>query len=443
MAVTIITPDRHALLLISQDLKKRLESFMCLVSQITHDHDESVQIMKKRVLMLGWEYPPIINGGLGIACQGLARALCSHVELTLYLPVSANQRDGQIKLIDLESHSNNLNEQLQTLSNIIQIPADLAPYQQETHRGTIDKNELYGSDLRKKVLRYTKQATSLAQNHDFDLIHAHDWMTFFAGLEIQQLSGKPLVLHIHSLQYDRAGPLFKDWIYQAEQKAMQVADLVITVSSYTAQIAHQHYGIEKSKLKPIHNGAEALEPFRASKPFREKLVLFLGRLTAQKGPELFLDIASKVLEQTPDVTFVMAGQGEKLSGLIQYGAYHNLGDRLHFTGFLNRDEIHQLLAKTDVYCMPSVSEPFGLSALEAAQFGIPAVISRQSGVSEVLQQARKADYWDTQAMAEHITELVTNPEAHALASKASFEDAVACTWKRAANEVLRQYAELV
>jgi len=389
--------------------------------------------------MLGWEYPPLINGGLGVACQGLARALAPLVDLTIILPIAPVSSQDPVMFKDLKSERSAGVRELQTFATVREVPAALHPYVDQTPDHDAWSPDLYGPDLGKKVIDYAHRASALALETEFDLIHAHDWMTFLAGLEIKARTRKPLVLHLHSLQFDRAGPACKNWIYEIEKIAMQSADLVIPVSRYTARIAHQFYGISPEKIHPVHNGVEPVQPFRSEKPFPEKLVLFLGRLAAQKGPELFLEIAAKVLSQTCDVTFAMAGSGEKLAGLIEYGTYHDLGDRLHFTGFLERDEVHRLLSMTDVYCMPSVSEPFGLSALEAAQFGIPAVISRQSGVAEVLSNARIADYWDTDAMARHIVELVTDSSAHDIASKASLQDQKACTWERAAHQVFDLY----
>jgi len=220
-----------------------------------------------------------------------------------------------------------------------------------------------------------------------------------------------------------------------------MADLVIPVSQYTGTICTGHYGIDSTKVHFVHNGADTVETYRSDSPFKDGLVLFLGRLTGQKGPEFFLEIAAKVLEKNPNVFFVMAGTGERMRQLIEHGAYRNVGDRLHFTGFLDKEKVNQLLSMTDVYCMPSVSEPFGLSAIEAAQFGIPAVISKQSGVAEVLTRARKADYWDVELMAEHIHELLTDADAREEAVRISLEDQQNCTWEAAAGKVINLYQE--
>jgi glycosyltransferase involved in cell wall biosynthesis len=222
---------------------------------------------------------------------------------------------------------------------------------------------------------------------------------------------------------------------------MQAADLVIPVSRYTGTICTGHYGIDPAKVHYVHNGADPVEVYHSDSPFKHGLVLFLGRLTGQKGPRFFLEIAAKVLEKNPGVYFVMAGTGERMRELIEYGAFRDVGDRLHFTGFLNKEKVNKLLSMTDVYCMPSVSEPFGLSAIEAAQYGIPAVISKQSGVAEVLTHALSADFWDVDLMAEHITSLLTDPEARKTAVEHSLQDQQNCTWEAAAGRVVDLYRE--
>ena len=424
--------------------------------------------------MLGWEFPPLINGGLGIACLGMGRAMAKHVDLTFILPqTDPSYIVEQVNLVGLNQLTEKdftdmqRTDELRSFAEVELINADLQPYIDAELKGreelttsgeTIISHEkteqwkedtglamfsnsgsLYGEDVNARVVAYARAVAALAEGRDFDVVHAHDWMTFLAGMEIKARTGKPLVLHVHSLSYDRGGPEARGWIYDIEKNAMEAADLIIPVSNYTGTICSGHYGIDAKKIHAVHNGAEEVDAFREEKPFPEKLVLFLGRVTGQKGPRFFLEIAAKVLEKNRDVRFVMAGTGERLKELIEYGAFRDVGDRLHFTGFLNREKVNSLLSMTDVYCMPSVSEPFGLSALEAVQFDIPAVISKQSGVAEVLVHARMADYWDVDLMAEHISELLTDEEAHADAVAASKEDQVNCTWDKAAERITDLY----
>jgi glycogen(starch) synthase len=425
-----------------------------------------------RVLKLGWEFPPLINGGLGVACLGLSKALSKYVDLTVVVPKSAP--DAEFDGFDLRGLNNLAIEDLKTVegkyryesfAQVRNVPVFLDPYEtgetsleileetpggeiqfSETTRKQLDSfkiGELYGPDLGNKVIEFSKIAAKLAMLEEFDVIHAHDWMTFLAGVEVKKATGKPLVVQIHATQYDRAGADARGWIYDIEKYGMEQADRVIPVSRYTGDIVIGHYGIDAKKVRPVHNGADPVDVFITKKKFPEKLVLFLGRLTAQKGPEFFLEIASKVLEKNRDVRFVVAGTGEKLRPLIETGAFRGLGGHFHFTGFLNKEKVNDLLSMTDVYCMPSVSEPFGLSALEAAQFGIPAVISKQSGVAEVLKGALTADFWDVDLMAKHINDLLTDDELNAKVVQQAKRDIAASTWDAAAKKVLDIYREIV
>lgn len=424
-----------------------------------------------RVLKLGWEFPPLINGGLGVACLGLSKALSKHVDLTVIVPKAAP--DASFDGFDLRGLNQLSIDQLKTVegkyryesfAQVRNVPIFLDPYSteeqttavldrtpegeitfSETTRHQLDSfklGELYGPDLGNKVVEFSKVAAKLALLEDFDVIHAHDWMTFLAGVEVKKATGKPLVVHLHASQYDRAGADARGWIYDMEKYGMEQADRVIPVSGYTGDIVVGHYGIDPAKVRPVHNGADPVDVFVTKKKFPEKLVLFLGRLTAQKGPEFFLEIATKVLEKNRDVRFVVAGTGEKLRPLIETGAFRGLGGHFHFTGFLNKEKVNDLLSMTDVYCMPSVSEPFGLSALEAAQFGIPAVISKQSGVAEVLQGALVADFWDVELMAKHINDLLTDDEMRERVVEQAKQDIAASTWDAAAAKVVDIYREV-
>ena len=427
-----------------------------------------------RVLKLGWEFPPLINGGLGVACLGLSQALAKHVDLTVLVPKSfpecpfetfALRSLNQLAVEDIAAAEHRY--RYESFAQIRRIPILLDPYENgnigpeslaaletspaneitfsKTTRSQLDSfktGDLYGPDLGSKVIEFSKVAAKLALLEDFDLIHAHDWMTFLAGVEVKKATGKPLVVHVHALQYDRSGADDHGWIYDIEKYGMQQADFVIPVSRYTGEIIASHYYIDPRKIRPVHNGAEPVETFATRKKFPEKLVLFLGRLTSQKGPEFFLETAARVIAQNPAVRFVVAGTGEKLRPLIETGAFHGLGGHFHFTGFLDKEKVHDLLSMTDVYCMPSVSEPFGLSALEAAQFGIPAVISKQSGVAEVLKGALLADYWDVELMARHINDLLTDDELRARVVGQARLDIAASTWDAAAAKVLTIYQEL-
>lgn len=424
-----------------------------------------------KILMLGWEFPPIINGGLGVACLGMAKALSKVADVSIILPktdpnfIVENVELIGLNNVDVEALKSQFTTSVyQSFETVSYIPTELMPYSFEeapltrgkaTATKTVTKKDytkeqledvsdlnafksgdLYGEDVNKKVMQFAKYAARLASKMDFDIIHAHDWMTFLAGVEIKKRTGKPLAVHVHSLSYDRSGPNSRGWLYDIEKYGMEQADLVIPVSNYTGQVCEYHFGINRYKIFPVHNGALEVKPFKTEKAFPGAMVLFLGRLTEQKGPEYFLEIASKVLKKDHQVHFVMAGTGDKMKPLIESGAFHHVGDKFHFTGFLNKEKVNELLSMTDVYCMPSVSEPFGLSALEAAQFGIPAVISKQSGVAEVLHGALQADFWDTDLMAKHITDLISNQSLRKRVVKAGYEDLELLTWDFAAEKII-------
>lgn len=421
-----------------------------------------------RLLMLGWEFPPLINGGLGIACHALARRLADSVDLQVVLPHASEKGEGfkvcGLNTIGLEQLvPSEVSYRYQSFAQVENVPISLDPYSSEqgsvgwlgahaaasfgiTRQDQLARfqtEDLYGSDLGLRVVEYSKVVAKLAMQMEFDIIHAHDWMTYLAGVEVQKATGKPLVVHVHGTHYDRAGANDRGWIHEIECYGMEQAQRVIPVSHYTGKICVSHYGIDPEKIRPVHNGVDPVETFRAIKKSPEKLVLFLGRLTAQKGPGYFLDIASKLLEMNRNVRFVMAGTGEQHQQLIDGCASRGLGDKVQLVGFLSRQQVYEMLSMSDVYCMPSVSEPFGLSALEAAQFGVPTVISRQSGCGEVLKSALIADYWDAELMARHIHDLLTDEKLRNERLRQAAKDMESVTWEAAAKKVMAIYRELI
>ena len=367
--------------------------------------------------MLAWEFPPHIHGGLGIACHGLATALAQDHHLRILLPGPAPQ-DSPLQLIGLDPHS------------------------QKTPLNAYEE-ELYCGDLLARVESYTRAALHYLSSHaledDFDLIHAHDWMTARAGLAIQEATGKPLVFHIHSLSYDRSGPEDQGPIYQIEKEIISRAQMSLCVSDYTRGICLTQYGANPEKIFTVHNGAAPQTPFRSTPLLPEKIVLFLGRLSAQKAPHSFLKIAAKILAVNPKVRFILAGAGEQLSELIEESITQGIADRVHFLGFQNRSQVLRLFSQSDVCCMPSRSEPFGLAALEAAQFGVPIVVSKQSGIREVLPSALVTDSWDLDGMAAHIQSLLNDEALHQETSQALLAEQKTCTWEKAARKIEELY----
>jgi len=418
--------------------------------------------------MLGWEFPPVINGGLGVACHDLCIALAKNARVTMIIPKTyPDFTMTDLELIGLNTidartlRNISYKNEYKKLEEVHYIPSALNPYYNEvTVRDRLPEikskyltevqigdetaevftiDDLYGGDVIEKVTVYGKLTAKLAMNLDFDVIHAHDWMTMAAGMEIKALTGKPLVMHIHSLEVDRGGEQSKGWVYQMEKKGMEYADLLMPVSNFTANVIHQHYGISKDKIFPVHNGIRPVKAFKGIKPYKEKVVLFVGRLTRQKGPEYFLEIASRVLEVRQDVRFIMAGTGDAFHRLLEKSSLKHLGNRFHLTGFLNLEKVHEMLSIADVYCMPSVSEPFGLSAIEAAQFGIPVVISKQSGAAEVMKGSLTFDFWDINRASEYIIRLLDDEVLRNKVIEDANRDLESISWDLSADKVLEGY----
>lgn len=421
--------------------------------------------------MLGWEFPPEISGGLGIANYNLCKALAPLTELSLILPKNDPELHiDHVNIIDLSKIKLEKvfeKEELKEFEKIIKdkkIEFSFSPYpvKKETISDRAIKvqkkiktksiveihnlfstSDLYGLDIMDKVNYYEELVLRVASSLSFDIIHVHDWMTCQSGIRLKEEYKKPLVLHIHSLNYDRLGTDKMGWIYKTEKKALRHADIVIPVSQYTGNIIHEFYKIRKNKIFPVHNGVEQVQTFKSKKNFTEKLVLFMGRITMQKGPEYFLQAASQVLDEFSNVRFAVAGDGDKLQEIIESGIYSELSSKIHFTGFLKRPEVHYMLSIADVFCMPSVSEPFGISALEAAQFGIPMVISRRSGAAEVLTGALTVDFWDTKRMAGLIIELLTNKRLYKKCVAQGYRDLRDLTWENSARKVVDLYHRLL
>jgi glycogen(starch) synthase len=422
-----------------------------------------------KILMLGWEFPPVINGGLGVACHDLCIALSKYANVTMIIPksnpdfvvknlnlIGLNTIDAktlrnightdtykkvkQVHFIDthLNPYYNGNASPHHDLQNLTSQYLKTVKVGDETAE-IFQIDDLYGGDVIEKVTIFGKLAAKLALSLDFDVIHAHDWMTMIAGMEIKAKTGKPLVVHVHSLEVDRGGPQSKGWVYQVEKKGMEYADILMPVSNFTGHIIHDYYQIPWSKIRPVHNGIRPVEPFKSAPMFKEKMVLFVGRLTRQKGPEYFVDIAERVLQKDQNVRFVMAGTGEYFNPLLERAAQRGIAHRFHLTGFLNLDKVRKLLSIADVYIMPSVSEPFGLSAVEAVQFGIPAVISKQSGVAEVLNGALKFDYWDINLAASYILNLLHDPVLVENVTQDAYKDLENISWDHAAKKVIEGY----
>ena len=306
----------------------------------------------------------------------------------------------------------------------------------------------YGANLMEEVSRYAQVGGTIALQHkdEFDVIHAHDWLTYLAGIAAKELTGKPLVVHVHATSYERGSEDMIDTrVLAIEKRGMQAADKVVAVSELTRNIVINKYGISPDKVVAVHNAVDfsGRENLEVERGVKEKVVTFLGRITFQKGPEYFIDAAAKVLKRTKNVRFVMAGSGDMMNRAICQVARLGIADRFHFTGFLRGTDVQKMFALSDVYIMPSVSEPFGISPLEAMRSNVPSIISFQSGAAEILKYAFKVDFWDVDAMADDIYALLQYPALSSFASKQGLDEVNALKWDRATAKLKTIYESLI
>ena len=420
-----------------------------------------------KVLMFGWEFPPHIAGGLGTACYGMTKGLAENgVEVLFVMPSASGDEDqSSVRIINASDVScrmvsDDIDEFLGKVS-FLHIGSNMVPYvspeefpyvvEEERLR---QKNEFriqfgskyrfsgkYGKNLMEEVARYAAVGAEIAMENDFDVIHAHDWLTYFAGIAAKRVSGKPLVIHVHATEFDRSGENINTEVYGIEKRGMEEADRVITVSDLTRNIVINKYGIDPSKVVTVHNAVDfgGRDDMEVSRSVKEKVVTFLGRITFQKGPEYFIEAAAKVLKRCDNVRFVMAGSGDMLARCVRHVAKLGIADRFHFTGFLRGADVQRMFALSDVYVMPSVSEPFGISPLEAMRTNVPSIISKQSGVAEVLKYAIKVDFWDINAMADAIYALINYPALAAMAARCGMDEVNALKWTAAAARIKKVY----
>lgn len=375
--------------------------------------------------MFGWEFPPFNSGGLGTACAGMARALVDEGNEVLFvlpkrIPV------GEIPGIRF-------------------LFADIPDTAPSPYIGSFEYKKLYGSPLANQVGLYAIRARQIAAENEFDMIHAHDWLSFGAGIAAKEVSGKPLVVHVHATQFDHAGGGEPDQeLARLEREGMQAADAVITVSNFTREVVVARHHIDPAKITVIHNGVEAAEEDPAIAEWVErlrafkggkKLVLFLGRITLMKGPDYFLRAAKKTLEFFPDAVFVMAGTGDMENQMVREAAQLGIADKVIFAGFARGKELTALYRAADLYVLPSVSEPFGITPLESLVAGTPVLVSKQSGVSEVVKHALKADFWDVDDMADKIVSVLRHPELRETLAVNGQREAKSLTWKKVAQKL--------
>jgi len=422
-----------------------------------------------RVLMFGWEFPPNISGGLGTACYGLTKGLTSFddIDVTFVVPkVFGGEDKRNIDLIgagDVPIINRNISmKEFDKSIEYFEVNSKLVPYvdpedyKNQTEfsvegtkalietdvQGRVKFTGKYGPDLLSEIARYALVANVIAQDNQFDVIHAHDWLAYPAGIAAKQASGKPLVIHVHATDFDRSGGTVNPNVYAIEKRGMDAADKIITVSNLTRKIVIEKYGISPEKVITVYN---AVEPYREEnkapiiRGFDEKIVTFLGRITMQKGPEYFVEAASRVLQRMDNVRFVMAGSGDTMNKMIRRAAQLKIANKFHFTGFLKGDDVYRMLKMSDIYIMPSVSEPFGISPLEAMQAGVPVIISHQSGVAEILSNAIKINFWDVEGMADAIHGILSYPAMSKMLARYGKKESCNLNWKDAAYKVKQVY----
>lgn len=356
--------------------------------------------------MLGPGEPSIANSGLGTAADHIAKYLGKHTNLTLVQP----DQTGQI-IPNGDLHTGAESRDFSDFAVIsemahVNISGNISPYWYSSAQETSTKES--DADIRKDLDSYAQKLIAEAEGINFDVIYAHDWITFGAAIELKDITKKPLILHVHSLDYDRNVMHTGSWVFELEKQALETADGIICVSNYSRKIVESVYGIKNKEIEVAYNGFQYATYPAFKSPYQEKIVLFVGRLTGQKGPTQFLEIAERVHEKDANTRFIMAGQGEMYEALIETGAHSSVAHKFHMTGYLEQEELLKLYAMSDVYCMPSVSEPFGLTAIEAAGAGLPQVISKNSGASEVLDGAVGVDFNDCEGFAKEIVRFLHN-----------------------------------
>lgn len=433
-----------------------------------------------RVLFLTWEFPPMISGGLAMACYGMVKSLLKrNIEILLILPTKIDayfllkNEDDIDKLkptfindedqISYDNIFNNEQKSSKEIFNFLGFIEGINGYSKTSDLKSIFlfsnisekfsdskvyyelKNELLsGEDLFRKVRDYTNKVSKCVSKINFDLVHAHDWLCYPAGILASKIKNKPLISHIHATEFDRSGGPGDERIHKIEYLGLTLADRVISVSNYTANLIVNRYRIDTAKIRVIHNAFHITNKHKEKKRiFKDPVILFLGRITLQKGPEYFLEVAKRVIKIYPLVRFIMVGTGDLATKMIRKSAREKLLTRFLFTGFLDREEVEAILSATDIMILPSVSEPFGIAPLEAMSFGIATIISKQSGVSEIVKNVYKVDFWDIEQMVNIILDLLGDPVKMQNIGKLAAEEVTKIQWDKSAKMIEECYKEVL
>ena len=395
------------------------------------------------ILMFGWEFPPFSSGGLGTACYGLTKGLANHNQKVTFVLPKANF-DSEAEFVKIVS----ADCEVVKVNSLIRGYMTEQEYSDTVIKSKDSKNHsLYGKTLYEEVNRYAKKGSLIAKLNPHDVIHAHDWLTYQAGIAAKKESGKPLVIHVHATEFDRTGNNPNPFVYDIERRGMHESDHIIAVSNWTKNIIIDKYGISPDKITVVHNAVEFNDnDFRQtldSIKKNDKIVLFLGRITIQKGPDYFIEAAKKVLQKKKNVKFIVAGSGDMERYMIERAAELGIADKVLFTGFLKGKDIDRAYQMADLYVMPSVSEPFGITPLEAMRNKTPIIISRQSGVSEVVSHALKVDFWDIDSMADKILSVITHDVLHESLRENGSLEVKKFNWDIPASKCVDVYSKLL
>ena len=416
-----------------------------------------------KALMFGWEFPPHILGGLGTASYGLTKGMHANGDMEISFVIPKPWGDEEKGFANIIGACNtpvawrdvNWDYVQGRIGNVMypQMYFDLRDhiyadfnYMRLNDLGCIEFSGRYPDNILEEINNYSIVAGVIARTVPCDVIHSHDWLTYPAGIHAKNVTGKPLVIHVHASEFDRSRGKPNPTVFGIEKDGMNNADHIITVSDLTRRTVIDKYGIDPAKVTTVHNAVIPLSDELLNLKRREgkdKVITVLGRITMQKGPEYFVEAAAKVLQKNKKVRFVMAGGGDMEAAMIRLAAKRNIADRFHFTGFLRGKDVYQMFRDSDVYVMPSVSEPFGISPLEAMEMGVPSIISKQSGCAEILDNVIKMDYWDIDAMADAMHALVSYPALHSELRDKGIEEIHQITWEKAGKKVIDIYNQVI
>lgn len=391
-----------------------------------------------KVLMLGWELPPHNSGGLGVACYQLCQSLSRHdIDMEFVLPYQSDESPGFMKLTAAQPR------------NVLEIQRSGIAYDSYKYRYSDGSEEYH--DLYSQVAMYEHAVAQMADEAEFDIVHSHDWLTFRAAMRLKEKRGCPIILHVHSLESDRAGgQRGNPMVHDIEAQAFHMADRILAVSDYTRQAIHREYGIPLDKIEVVHNSIDhnSIVPLDFDNTYRYlatmkaqgyRVLTTIGRLTVQKGLTNWLRAARLVVDKEPRTIFLVVGSGDQYEELIQLSAELGIGKNVIFTGFQRGKAWRDAFAISDLFVMPSVSEPFGLTPLEAATYGAPSLISKQSGIAEVLHSCLRVDFWDTHDMADQMIAAVRSDALRSQLTENAQQEVAQHSWHRSADKVYRIY----